>query len=188
VSILKKQFVLNFLTLVVSFVALLGMIVSFNNTDKKDTNPQEKINALEKSLKTSEEKVNELKETLANAEKELEANKGKSAELETKLSDSENRMGSLEQAFMKLAEQKGEPKPSKDKPEVVEKDGKLTVNVMALNFREGPSLKNKVHRLLYKGEVLTSLKEQKKADGYTWTKVQDKNGKVGWIATQFTKF
>lgn len=81
-----------------------------------------------------------------------------------------------------MIQSKEKPKEEKKK-EVIEENGFLTVNVSALNFREGPSLKNKVKRILPNGEKVENLKEQKEADGYTWTKVKDAKGETGWIAT-----
>lgn len=69
--------------------------------------------------------------------------------------------------------------------QVTEVNGYYTVNVSALNFREQPSLKKRVQRVLPRHEKLESLNEKKEADGYTWAKVKDNKGKTGWIAIKF---
>lgn len=44
-----------------------------------------------------------------------------------------------------------------------------------------------VVRILPKGVTLAFLNEQKTADGYTWVKVKDAEGKTGWVALPFVQ-
>lgn len=77
------------------------------------------------------------------------------------------------------------PKPETDtssKPPT--EDGKTTTD--RLNIRSNPGLKSQVIRTSKTGEKLKPLGEQQVKDGHTWIKVQDSNGKIGWVAQKYT--
>lgn len=73
---IKKQNTLNFLTLLVAFIALVGMLLSFS-FGSKEMAPKDdgkEVQKLEVALKESDQKVITLQEQLTNIQAKLEEN------------------------------------------------------------------------------------------------------------------
>lgn len=203
---MPKSFIATvFLSLILCGVCLALIIFMSQNIDKTNTITEKKLVQFEADIKTLHDKDKDVDKAI----KKLDDRLGKIENLNPNIvdllghdnsDDVKNKPTDKDKQKEKPADKPAKetpnkptlpikPKNPKEEPTTpLPKDNEKPVTsapVSQLNFRSEPSLSSGVIRTFGSNETVTILGEEKAADGYTWSKVKDSRGQIGWVAKSF---